>query len=280
MTVTTTSREKTRTTPYRRMWCELTGKCQLQCVHCYADSGPDVAHGAMTGDDWTSLISQAAANGIDMVQLIGGEPTMHPEFTRIMGHGLDCGLDVEVYSNLVHITGEMWELFQRPRVSLAFSYYASDAAAHNAVTRRPTHAATRRNAEKAGALGITIRAGVIDFGHRAEAEDDLRSMGITKITTDRVRQIGRGGPGLPEPSELCGHCGQDVAAVSADGDVTPCIFSRWMKAGNVRETPLADILAGPAWAGALAQLPPRREPCDPNQECPPGFPPSSCDPRN
>jgi hypothetical protein len=33
-------------TPFHRLWLELTGKCQLACVHCYADSGPDKGHGS------------------------------------------------------------------------------------------------------------------------------------------------------------------------------------------------------------------------------------------
>src|SRR5579871_6096835 len=94
----------------------------------------------------------------------------------------------------------------------------------------------------AASLGITIRAGVIDFGHVPEAVADLSTIGITKVAADRVRRIGRGDDGTPAPTELCGRCGQDVTAVSADGDVSPCIFSRWLTAGNVRRSPLADIL--------------------------------------
>jgi MoaA/NifB/PqqE/SkfB family radical SAM enzyme len=266
--------------PYRRLWAELTNKCQLECVMCYADSGPDRDHGAMSPHDWTGLVGQAAAAKINMIQFMGGEPTMHPSFTQIMSHALEAGLDIEVYSNLVHVTDEMWELFQSPRVSLAFSYFASDATAHNAVTGRPSHKATRRNAEKAASLGIPIRAGVIDFGHVAEAVDDLKTIGVTKVATDRVRRIGRGGDHAPAPSELCGRCGHDVAAISADGDVSPCIFSRWLKVGNVRQTPLADILTSPEMTAALATIPARTAPCDPDTECPPGFPPSSCSPRN
>lgn len=285
----TITEQQPLTDPYRRLWFELTNKCQLECVHCYADSGPGGGHGAMTAPDWLDLIGQARARGTDMVQFIGGEPTMHPRFTSIMACALGAGLDVEVYSNLVRVTDEMWDLFTTPGVSLAFSYYGGTAEAHNTVTRRPTHAATRRNAEKAAGLGIPVRAGVINVGNDEVAQgaiDDLKSMGITKIAVDRIRGVGRGGDGSPAPGELCGRCGQDVAAVSADGDVTPCIFSRWLSVGNVRERSLAEILDSPEMAAAMATIPaPRatrtaREPCHPNQECPPGFPPSSCDPRN
>ncbi|MFJ8962808.1 radical SAM protein [Lentzea sp. NPDC102401] len=54
-------------------WLEVTGKCQLQCDHCYADSGPAGSHGPMAAEEWTSVIDQLADLGTRMVQFIGGE---------------------------------------------------------------------------------------------------------------------------------------------------------------------------------------------------------------
>lgn len=107
-----------------------------------------------------------------------------------------------------------------PRVSRAFFYSAPHAAAHNAVTVPPSHKATRRNSGKTASLGIPIRASVIDFRHVKDAVDDLKTIGITKIATDPVRHIGRDASTTPAPQELCGPCGHDVAAVSADGRVS------------------------------------------------------------
>jgi MoaA/NifB/PqqE/SkfB family radical SAM enzyme len=50
MTITNLHAETT-TEPYRRLWAELTNKCQLRCVMSYADSGPDGSHGAMGAHD-------------------------------------------------------------------------------------------------------------------------------------------------------------------------------------------------------------------------------------
>ncbi|MFE6776556.1 hypothetical protein [Streptomyces sp. NPDC057676] len=65
----------------------------------------------------------------------------------------------------------------------------------------------------------------------------------------------------------------------------------WMVTGNVRRTPLADILGGAAMAEATAAIrgsgrgehcdPDRCDPgCEPNEECTPGYPGTECDPRN
>jgi MoaA/NifB/PqqE/SkfB family radical SAM enzyme len=263
-----------------RIWAELTGKCQLECTHCYAQSGPSGSHGKMTGQHWMNLVDDAHGLGASMVQFIGGEPTLHPQFPAILRHAISTGIEVEVYTNLVHVTGEVWELLTAPNVSLAFSYYSSKPAQHNAVTMRSSHAATRRNAAKAVSLGIPIRAGAIDTGagQVSGAVEDLHAMGITRIGTDRVRAIGRGGGN--DIAELCGRCGRGVAAVSPDGDVWPCIFSRWMPVGNILASRLAEILAGRAMADAVASIPGgRRATCEPDQQCSPGAPPSSCRPR-
>lgn len=270
-----------RGVPFHRLWLELTGKCQLACVHCYADSGPDQGHGRMTGADWMRVVDQAAALDVTMVQLIGGEPTMHPQFPAILRHAIGAGIGVEVYSNLVHITDEVWELLRAPNASLAFSYYSAEPQHHNAVTMRNSHAVTRRNVAKAVGFGIPIRAGVIDAGTgQAEgAEADLRALGVTRVGVDRVRAFGRGG-GSNDPGELCGRCGRGVAAIGPDGDVWPCVFSRWMPVGNVLTEPLAAILAGPVMVDRVASIPASRgRACDPDQECKPGYPGSECNPR-
>jgi MoaA/NifB/PqqE/SkfB family radical SAM enzyme len=92
----------------RFMWLEITGRCQLSCIHCYAGSGPDGGHGTMTAADWERVIGEAAAAGVEMVQFIGGEPTLHPDLPRLVDHALAQGLEVEVFSNLVHVAPALW----------------------------------------------------------------------------------------------------------------------------------------------------------------------------
>lgn len=102
-------------------------------------------HGTMTRENWLGVLDQAAAHGIPDVQFIGGEPTMHPDFTELVEHALDLGLAVEVYSNLVHVSEERWALFQRERLSVATSYYSARAGEHDAMTGRSSHRRTRAN---------------------------------------------------------------------------------------------------------------------------------------
>lgn len=51
------------------LWLEITGRCQLACVHCYAESGPAGSHGLMTKADWLRVLDEAAEIGVEMVQI-------------------------------------------------------------------------------------------------------------------------------------------------------------------------------------------------------------------
>ncbi|RAJ48694.1 MULTISPECIES: radical SAM protein [unclassified Streptomyces] len=66
---------------------EITRRRQLTCrSHCYAEAGPTQGHGTMTTDEWKRVISEAAAIGTERIQLIGGEPTLHPDFAELVEH--------------------------------------------------------------------------------------------------------------------------------------------------------------------------------------------------
>ncbi|GLY49976.1 hypothetical protein Lesp01_36320 [Lentzea sp. NBRC 102530] len=268
-------------------WLEVTGKCQLRCDHCYADSGPAGSHGAMTTEEWASSIDQLADLGTRMVQFIGGEPTLHRGLPALVGHALDRGLAVEVFTNLVRVSADLWEVFSQPGVRLATSYYSDDAEQHERITRgRRSYERTRSNLVEAVRRSIPVRVGVIDVdeGQRVqEAVSQLRNLGVEgEVRVDRLRQVGRGvRDGGPELGELCGQCGDGRVAIAPDGSVWPCVFSRWLPVGNVRQDSLANILVGPRMtetASALATEFARRplNPCVPNM-CDPQCGPS-CSP--
>ncbi|WP_246018655.1 radical SAM protein [Saccharothrix australiensis] len=108
------------------MWLEITGKCQLRCTHCYAESGPQGTNGLMVKADWENVIDQVAGLGAAMVQFIGGEPTLHRDLPALVRHARSRGLQVEVFTQpRTHLAAALgrvraaWrttrdELLQRP----------------------------------------------------------------------------------------------------------------------------------------------------------------------
>lgn len=103
----------------RFVWLEITGRCQLRRAHCYAESGPDGGEGVMGPADWRRVIDEVVELGGRMVQFIGGEPTLYRWLPDLVRYALDHGLEVEVFSNLVHVPERLWQVFTRPGVRLA-----------------------------------------------------------------------------------------------------------------------------------------------------------------
>jgi MoaA/NifB/PqqE/SkfB family radical SAM enzyme len=264
--------------PISSLWAEITGMCQLSCVHCYAGSGPGGTHGTMTAGQWETVLTDAAALGARMVCFIGGEPTLHPGLPRLVRHALGLGMQAEVFSNLVHVTPGLWQLFATPGVRLATSWYSSDRLEHKQITGRDTWRQTLASIEEAVRRQIALRVGVIDGilpgQHSEEGKDLLRARGVTSIGGDHLREFGRGTG--PDPSQACGNCGHHRAAVLPDGTVTPCPLTRWMHAGNVTSAPLADILG--TVTEMAATFPARMRKCEPDT-CFPDWKPCKPDKR-
>jgi MoaA/NifB/PqqE/SkfB family radical SAM enzyme len=263
---------------------EITGFCQLTCAHCYAESGPGGGRGEMTTQDWERVIVQASALGVQVIQLIGGEPTLDPSLPRLVTAVLDAGMRAYVYSNLVHVTPGLWEVLSQPGVSLGTSWYSADPARHAEVTGSiGSHARTRANIAEAVRRGIPVRAVIIEViaGQDATAaEASLRGLGVTDIRVRPVQAIGRAARGSSgqDPGELCGHCGLGRAAILPDGQLTPCVMGRWLECGNVRDSSLAEILSGEAWRRTMTVVPRREQNPAGGLECPPDSDGNDCAP--
>ncbi|WP_419664803.1 radical SAM protein [Streptomyces sp. 2-1] len=267
--------------------CELTARCQLQCSHCCTLSGPKANTGTMTHDDWLKATRSIAGLGIPAIQFIGGEPTLYPRLIELIEYSRRHSLAVEVYSNLAHIRGALWETLEQDGVRLATSYYSDDPAQHDEITGvSGSHGRTRANIVEAVRRGIPLRAGIVRVleGQRAEeAEAELRQLGVQQIQVDRARKVGRAADqavSIPSVSELCGHCFHQRVAISPDGEVYGCILSRFLPTGNVKSEPLDAILAGRRWREARTAVPVRvGQGCAPDDssDCDPSKTPA-CDP--
>src|SRR5580704_3259576 len=104
------------------LWLEITPKCNLNCIHCYADSQPSrQLSESLQFDDWCSIIKEASQLHCDQLQFIGGEPTLHPDLPNLIEYSKNCGIPfVEVYTNGTTINPRLRQIFQDHQVKLAF----------------------------------------------------------------------------------------------------------------------------------------------------------------
>ena len=73
---------------------EITSSCNLECPMCYAASGPGGVH--LSYDDCCRAIDHlvVAEGRPEVLQLSGGEPTIHPEFLEIFKYACDQPIDI------------------------------------------------------------------------------------------------------------------------------------------------------------------------------------------
>lgn len=72
---------------------EVTGSCNLKCPMCFASSGPKGKH--LSFDECRRAIDRLVEveGRAEVLQLSGGEPTIHPEFLRILDYAYDQPID-------------------------------------------------------------------------------------------------------------------------------------------------------------------------------------------
>ncbi len=271
------------------LWLEITKRCNLTCLHCYADSSPQQElFGEMAAADWKAVISEASDLGCDGIQFIGGEPTLHPGLVELTEYARAAGIGfVEVFTNATGITDRLASAFKGSGVSVACSFYSAEAAVHDRITQRKgSFAQTVSGIKKLLAYGIPLRAELIEMaenkGQTGAARGFLKALGVTRGGADRQRAIGRGdriGLGRSQLNELCGKCSDGRLCVTATGVVFPCIFSRFCPLGDARNG-LSAILAGEALSEFCGRLDPlhrsAEDSCRPDKRCQPDIYP--CDP--
>lgn len=77
---------------------EIIETCNMTCDHCYYSSSPQLK-GRMALADAIAIMDRLAANGVRVVELTGGECTIHPDFAAILNHACQVFELVAVLTN-------------------------------------------------------------------------------------------------------------------------------------------------------------------------------------
>jgi len=200
----------------------------------------------MALDDWLAAIDEALDIGASAIQFIGGEPTLHPHFRKLLEYVGKANLSlIEVYTNATRLTDDIVGCLKENGARVAASFYAEEPGVHDAITMRPgSWRRTVSGIERAMVAGLAVRIGIIEMPenstHVPEAISFLKRLGIDDIGVDAQRGIGRGrrqgadtaGEAI---SQLCGRCGNARLCVAADGAIYPCVFSRRTPLGDARD---------------------------------------------
>lgn len=248
---------------WKQLFVELTARCNERCIHCYAESSPERSE-SLTWAELREVLEDARALGFERVQLTGGDPLVSVHCIPAVELASALGIpEVEIYTNGLALRGETYARLRRLAPSFAFSFYSHDPATHDTITRTPgSHVRTTRAIRRALDDGLRVRVGVISMpenrGHASETQALLLDLGVRAdaIGFDSVRGVGRGAAGSGYTGGLQENPSKGgtestrprnfggSAAVSYDATVYPCIFSRHLRLGSIRNGErLAEILS-------------------------------------
>jgi radical SAM protein with 4Fe4S-binding SPASM domain len=255
---------------------ELTTKCNLRCVHCYnfdrAAPAP-VVTGSLTPAEIVDVIGQLADAGSLYLSFTGGETLLHPHLDDFIHHACGRTFAVSIKTNGTLLTAtRAAQLAAAGAREVHVSLYGATAATHDAFVMQPgAFEKTVAGIRAAKAAGMDSRVSIClvrenasqvdamlqlveELGVRAGIDPQLtvRYDGTTssldhRVDRDTLLRLYRGplrsllgSPDCnPGRSVQC-SCARAVCAISATGDVYPCIGSP-IPSGNIRNQPFAEI---------------------------------------
>lgn len=120
---------------------EITRRCNLRCVHCYAEAGAEDSLDELTRAEITRVLDDGRDIGIRELSLTGGEVLCHPDFLGIADDGLDRGYDVRFVTNATLVNdGLVASLRDRPVKLITVSLDSVTPELHERIRGTGTHA--------------------------------------------------------------------------------------------------------------------------------------------
>lgn len=257
---------------------ELTERCNIRCLHCYnhdrdrqegacADEAPE-----LSTDEILRVLGEVREAGCMFLAFTGGEALAHPELFTFLDRARDLNMAVQLLSNgtLLRPGVAARLATYRNLLGVSVSIYGATPEVHDGITQvRGSFRRTWDGVRRLRAAGVVVRLKLIlmrQNAHevaamRAQAEaeghpylvdltitarhDGTRGSLTTRIGRADLERLYRGPlrdlvQDGPKPADGPCNCARGNAAISARGDVYPCISVPW-SGGNVRERPFAEI---------------------------------------
>lgn len=157
---------------------ELTYRCNLRCMHCYADCRDKA--GEMNLSEITRVLDQLAAAGALFLNLTGGEIALRPDLVDIIAAARARGFAVRLLTNGTLFDDDLVDRIAiHDPMSVEISLYAAHPDLHDRITGVPgsfekSVAALRRCREH----GLNIAVKTMLLRHNLDAFDALERLAI------------------------------------------------------------------------------------------------------
>ena len=233
----------------------------------------------LSTDELLALIADVRAAGCLFLSLTGGEVLTHPDLFALLERANELNMAVQLLTNGTMLRpGIAGKLARFPNLlGASVSLYGASAGVHDGITQvSGSFQRTWDGVERLRAAGVAVRLKYIVMRQNAHETEAMMAMAsardfpysidltitarhdgtegslAARIDGPQLEALYRGplrpllppGRRPPPPAETFNcNCARGNCAISATGEVYPCISVPW-SAGNVRDLPFAEIWRG------------------------------------
>ena len=254
-------------------WLELTGGCNLRCLHCYEGTEHVCSSEELSTGQWKNIIRDLKKNGSTKTQLTGGECCLRKDFKELIKYASEQYFkEITVFTNASLLTTELINLFSQKNIKVRFSLYGHTGQVHDSITQvAGSFNKTIENVKKMQSCNIFVTPAIVIMKQNQEFIDEIiafvKRMGLKYTGYDVIRNVygGRQSSYTPtnerilnskkrkkpfftitkERFEKALHhntCWYEKFVIMPNGKIAPCIFERTMILGDLTKQTVAEVL--------------------------------------
>ena len=252
------------------VWLEITGKCNLKCIHCYDGDKHYHNEDDLTFTEWINILDELKKIGCKTVEFIGGEPCCNQDLYKLMGYAKNVGLRIELYTNLTLITDEIFNFICENAITVHFSLYGSTSDSHDRITTvEGSFNKTMEMLRKLKEKNVKLIPSATFMKQNEKEIEPLKKLMTSynlKLKVDSIRpskfrdisnlvsnEVLNSNILIKKPNFVASKCYFEKAAsvntclfgkfsITPEGNIIPCEFAREYIIGNVRESSLQEII--------------------------------------
>ena len=191
---------------FPRMNLMITGKCNLNCLHCFNAKDNAPLNTELSYEDVINILDQAREIGIQAFTITGGEPLVHPRFLDIVRAIYERDMFIfELNTNGLLITQKMLDVFKElhcyPLIKISFDGVGY----HNWIRQHPqAEDLTIKAIKKCIANGFRVKAQVQVNRKNVDVMMDtaklLNELGVDEMRIIRTTEAPRWEKNSPQSS--------------------------------------------------------------------------------
>ena len=136
---------------------EITRRCNLKCVHCYASASDSRFDDELTFDEIRPVLDDGRSVGVRELSLTGGEVCIHPQFIEVVDAALERDYNVRFVTNATLVTDDLVRrLGARPIKLITVSLDSIAPEVHDRIRGRGSHAAALDGIERLLGAGFYV----------------------------------------------------------------------------------------------------------------------------